>query len=77
MSKKEMIMLTFRATVFYSSPRNLNKIIYEHKKDFKSGNTNNSLVSHNITTNHTFYFQNSIIFAFIHDRDKNRIISFW
>ena len=31
------------------------------------------IFSHNILTNHTFDFQNSIIFAFIHDRDKHRI----
>ena len=53
---------------------NLNKRIYEHKKDFKTGNTSNSLVSHNISTNHIFYFQNSAIFAFIHDKNKRRII---
>ena len=34
----------------------------------------NSLVSHSILTNHTFDFYNSTIFAFIHDRDKRRII---
>ena len=34
----------------------------------------NSLVSHNILTNHTFDFQNSAIFAFIHDKNKQRII---
>ena len=54
--------------------RNLNKKIHKHKKDFKTGNTTNSLVSHNISTNHTFDFQKSNIFAFIHDRDKRRII---
>ena len=31
-------------------------------------------VTHNISTNHTFDFQNFTIFAFIHDRDKHRII---
>ena len=43
------------------------------KKEFKTGNTTNSLVSHNILTNHTFNFQNSDIFAFIHSKNK-RII---
>ena len=33
-----------------------------------------SLVSHNILTNHTFGFQNSAIFAFIHDKNKRRMI---
>ena len=51
-----------------TSKRNLNKRIYEHKKDFKTGDTTNSLVSHNILTNHTFDFQNSAIFAFIESR---------
>ena len=40
------------------------------KKDFKTGNTTNSLVSHNILINHTFVFQNSAIFAFIHGKNK-------
>ena len=53
--------------------RNLNKRIYEHKNDFKTANATNSLVSHYILTNHTFDFQNSAIFAFIHDKNK-RII---
>ena len=53
--------------------RNLNKRIYELKKDFKTGNTTNFLVSHNILTNHTFDFQNSAIFVFIHDNNKRRI----
>ena len=39
-------------------------------KDFKTGNTTNSLVSQNILTNHTFDFQNSAIFAFIHNKNK-------
>ena len=54
--------------------KNLNKRIYEHKKDFKTGNTTNSLVSHNILTNQTFDFQNSAIRAFIHDKNKRKII---
>ena len=54
--------------------RNLNKRIYEDRKDFQTGNTTNSLVSHNILTHHTFDFQNSVIFAFIHDKNKQRII---
>ena len=53
--------------------RNLNKRIYEHKKDFKTGDTN-SLVSHNILTKYTFDFQNSAMFAFIHDKSKRIII---
>ena len=53
--------------------RNLNKRICELKSDFKTGNTTNSLVSYDITTNHTFDFHNSNIFTFIHDRDKRRI----
>ena len=40
------------------------------KKDFKTGNTTNSLVSHNILTNLTYDFQYSAIFAFIHDKNK-------
>ena len=44
------------------------------KKDFKSGNITNSLVSHNISTNRTFVFHNSTIFAFTHDRDIRRIV---
>ena len=43
------------------------------KKDFKTSNTTNSLVSHNILTNHTFDFQIFVIFPFIHDKNK-RII---
>ena len=43
-------------------------------KVFKTGNTTNSLVFYNILTNHTFDFQNSAIFAFIHDKNKRRII---
>ena len=43
------------------------------KKDFKTGNTTNSLVSYNILTSHTFDFQNTVIFAFIQDKNK-RII---
>ena len=52
----------------------LNKRIYEHKKDFKTGNTTNSLISHYILTHYTFNFQNSAIFAFIYDKNKRRII---
>ena len=44
----------------------------EHEKDFKTGYTS-SLVSHNLT-NDTFGFQNSAIFAFINDKNKQRII---
>ena len=44
------------------------------KKNFKTGNTTNSLVSHNILTNHTFHLQNLAIFPFIHDKNKQRII---
>ena len=54
--------------------RNLNKRIYEYKKDFKTGNKTNSLVSQNILTNHTFGFLNFAIFAFIHNKNKRRII---
>ena len=43
-------------------------------KDFKTGNTTKSSVSHNILTNHTFDFKNSAIFAFIHDKNKRRMI---
>ena len=43
------------------------------KKDFKTGNTKISLVFHYILTKHSFDFQNSAIFAFIHDKNK-RII---
>ncbi len=39
-------------------------------KNFKTGNTTNSLVSHNILTNYTFDFQNSAIFVFIYDKKK-------
>ena len=58
----------------WETSRNLNERIYEHKNDFKTGNTKNSLVSHYILTNQTFDFQNSAIFAFIHDKNKRRII---
>ena len=44
------------------------------KNDFKTDNTTNSLVSYNILTNHIYGFQNSAIFAFIHDKNKWRII---
>ena len=54
--------------------KNLHKRLDEHEKYFKTGNSTNSLVSYNISTNHTFDFENSAIFAFIHDRDKRRII---
>ena len=40
----------------------------------KTGDATNSLVSRNISTNHTFDFQNCDMFAFIHDRDKRRLI---
>ena len=53
--------------------KNLNKRIYKHK-DFKTGNTTNYFVSHKILTKHTFDFQNSAIFAFIHDKNKRRRI---
>ena len=43
------------------------------KKDFKTGSTTNSLDSRNIFTNHTIDFQNSVIFAFIHDKNQRRI----
>ena len=46
--------------------------INEHKKDFQTGKISNSLVSHNILTNHTFDFQNSAIFAFIHEENKKK-----
>ena len=36
--------------------------------------TTNSLVSHDILTNHTIDFQNFAIFAFIHDKNKRRMI---
>ena len=66
----------FIECIFYyrESNRNLNKGIYEHKTDFKTGNSTNSLISPNILTNHTFDFQNSAIFAFIHDKNKRVII---
>ena len=60
---------------FYTgeTSRNLNKKKIYECKDFKTGNTTNSLVSHNILTNHTFDFRNSVIFDFIEDKNK-RII---
>ena len=54
--------------------RNLPKRINEHENHFKSGNISNSLIIHNISTNHTFYFQHSNFIAFIHDKNKRRII---
>ena len=54
--------------------RNLNKRFYELKKDLKTGRVTKSWAFHNILTNHTFDLQNSVIFAFIDDRDKRRII---
>ena len=54
--------------------RNLNIRIYKHKTDFKTGNSINFLLSHNISNNLTFDFQNVDIFAFIPDWDKRRII---
>ena len=50
------------------------KNLWTQKKPFKIGNTTHFLVSHNILTNHTFDFQNSAIFASIHDKNKRRII---
>ena len=44
------------------------------KTNVKTGNTTNSLVSHNILCNHTFDFQNSAIFAFINDKNKRKRI---
>ena len=44
------------------------------KKDVTTGNTTNSFVSQNILTNHTFDFQNSAVFASIHDKKKRSII---
>ena len=44
------------------------------KNDFKTGNTTNSVVSLNVLTNHAFDFQNSAIFAFIHDKNNRRIM---
>ena len=44
------------------------------KRDFKTGNRTNSLVSHNISTNHTFDFHNSNLFTFIHNKDNCKII---
>ena len=38
------------------------------KKTLKTGNATNSLVSHNILINHTFDFQSSAVFAFIHNQ---------
>ena len=55
--------------------RNLNKRNYQNKKDFKSSNTTNTLVSYNILTYHTFDFQNFAIFAFIHDKNKISYLS--
>ena len=40
----------------------------------KIDNATYSLVYHYILTNHNFDFQNSAIFAFIHDKSKRRII---
>ena len=44
------------------------------KKDFETGNTTNSLVSHDIFTYYTFDFSNSAIFDFIHEKNKRKII---
>ena len=52
----------------------IKKEINEQRKDLKSGSITKFVVSHNVLTNHTFDFHNSTIFAFIHDRDKRRII---
>ena len=67
---------SLNCNIFYigEMSRYLNKRIYEHKKDFKTGNTTNTLVSHDILTYQTFDFQNSAIFAFIHDKNKWTII---
>ena len=45
------------------------------KKDFKTGNTTNSLVSNNILTKHTFDFQDSTIFpSFITKSKKKKLL---
>ena len=44
------------------------------KRDFISGNFSYALVIDNISTNHKFDFQHSNIIAFIHDKNKCRII---
>ena len=54
--------------------RNLKKRLYEHSKDLKFGNTSNSLVTHNLLTNHNFSLQKSSMIAFIHNRNIRRIV---
>ena len=54
--------------------RDLLKRINEHRRDFKSGNFCNTLVIHNIASNHTFDFKHSNIITFIHHKNKVRII---
>ena len=50
-----------------------NAICYEHLRDFKHGNANNTMVQHNLQTNHKFDIKNSNILAYIHNRNKRRI----
>ena len=48
-SEKVKSLLCYQCKRFFNvHSRNLNKRIYEHKKDFKNGNTTNCIVSQNI-----------------------------
>ena len=46
----------------------IDKWIYEHRKDFKRANINNSLIKHNLETNHNFNFKDSKMLVYIHKK---------
>ena len=53
---------------------NINKRIYEERRDLKRVNINNSLVNHNLETNHYIIFKDSKMLVLMHDKKTPKII---
>ena len=56
------------------SARNLRKRINEHKRDLRSGQTNNSIVKHNYELNHSPRFESAKVLKFCNDPRRRKIL---
>ena len=58
------------------SSRNLQNWIHERERDLKRGNTNNSLLRHNLETTKNFNFKDSKMLLHINDKNGKKLLNF-
>ena len=53
--------------------RNIHKYVYEHRRDIRIGNLNNSLLQHISKSDHNFDFNAATMLAYIHNKRLRQI----